>query len=135
MTSVSHAREMIDKPVAKLRSLDKTTARTQTFEAKVGTTIQYGSLYIRIRACRETPPIETPEAAVFLQIWEINLKTNEPEWVFSGWTFSSSPGLSAVEHPVYDVWLLDCLDGEENTGQEDEAEVEAGDESAGDVSE
>lgn len=105
----ARAGEMIDMPVVKLQSLDKTTARTMTFEAQVGSTIKFGPLYIRIQACRKAPPIEKPEAAAFLQIWEVDLKTDKPEWVFSGWTFASSPALSPVDHPVYDVWVLDCL--------------------------
>lgn len=104
--------EMQDMPVAKLQWLDKATARTATFEAPVGETIQHGPLYIRAQACRKAPPIEQPESAVFLQIWEVNRKTDEPEWVFSGWMFASSPALSPMDHPIYDVWVLDCDAGE-----------------------
>lgn len=102
------AREMEDFPIAKLRSLDKITARTQTFEAKVGTTLTFGQIFIKVQACRKTPPIEEPESAAFLQVWE-GQGNAESEWIFSGWMFASSPGLSHMDHPVYDVWVLDCL--------------------------
>lgn len=122
--------EMIDFPVVRLQSLDKTTARTMTFEAKVGSTIKYGPLYIRIQACRKAPPIEKPESAAFLQIWEINFKTDEPTWIFSGWMFASSPALSAMDHPVYDVWVIDCLPEKgqeiEGTPAMDESDTEEG---------
>ncbi|MCB9988180.1 MAG: DUF2155 domain-containing protein [Rhodospirillales bacterium] len=99
---------MQDYPSVKLQALDKGTARTSTFEARVGATVQYGPLYIKVRACRKAPPIDPPESAAFLQIWEVNNKTQEPEWIFSGWMFASSPSLSAMDHPLYDVWVLDC---------------------------
>ncbi len=108
---------MADFPVVRLQSLDKTTARTMTFDARVGSTIKFGPLYIRIQACRKAPPMEQPESAAFLQIWEVDLKTDEPEWVFSGWMFASSPALSAMDHPVYDVWVIDCLKDKQNAAR------------------
>ncbi len=107
------AREMIEHPRVKLQSLDKVTARTMTFEADVGSTLRFGSLYIRVQKCKKSSPIDEPESAAFLQIWEVDPGA-EPEWVFSGWMFSSSPALSAMDHPIYDVWVLDCL-SDENT--------------------
>ncbi len=98
-----------DYPSVRLQSLDKVTARTMTFQARVGATVKFGPLYIKTRACRKPPVAEKPEAAAFLQIWEDNVKTGEPHWVFSGWMFASSPALSAMDHPIYDVWVLDCL--------------------------
>lgn len=107
------AQASIDYPIVKLRSLDKTTARTMTFEAGVGSTLKFGSVYIKVRACRKAPEMETPESAAFLQVWEVDTdkETNEEtsNWVFSGWMFASSPGLSSMDHPIYDVWVLDCL--------------------------
>lgn len=104
----AQVQDMEDYPIVRLRSLDKVTARTQTFEANVGSTVKFGSTFIKVQACRKTPPVEQPEAAAFLQIWEM---THEgiAQWVFSGWMFASSPGLSHMDHPIYDVWVLDCL--------------------------
>lgn len=99
--------QMIDKPAAKLQGLDKITARTSTFTLAVGETRTFGSLRITLRACRENPPVETPESAAFLEVVEV--KPGEQEEVaFSGWMFASSPALSAMEHPIYDVWVLSC---------------------------
>ena len=103
----SLAAETIPEPVALLQGLDKITARVSKFEAPVGTPVQFGTLLIRVRDCEKNPPEETPESAAFLEIdevrpGEVNLR------VFSGWMFASSPALSALEHPVYDVNLLDC---------------------------
>ena len=99
--------ETIAEPVALLQGLDKITARVSKFEAPVGTPVPFGTLLIRVRDCEKSPPEETPENAAFLEIdevrpGEVNLR------VFSGWMFSSNPALSALEHPVYDVNVLDC---------------------------
>lgn len=96
-------------PSIKLRSLDKITARTLTFDAQVGNTIKFGDIFIKIQSCRKPPAIEKNEAAAFLQIWQVDKTTKESRWVFSGWMFSSSPALSGMDHPVYDVWVIDCL--------------------------
>jgi hypothetical protein len=99
---------MDNYPTARLRMLDKVTARTSTFDVKVDTTVRFGQLYIKPRACRKAPPIEPPESASFLQVWEVKPK-EKPQWVFSGWMFASSPALSSMDHPIYDVWVLDCI--------------------------
>jgi len=99
--------ETISEPVALLQGLDKITARVSKFEAPVGTPVRFGTLSIRVRDCEKNPPEDPPESAAFLEIdelrpGEVNLR------VFSGWMFASSPALSALEHPVYDVNVLDC---------------------------
>lgn len=110
---------MIDRPVVKLRSLDKITARTGTFQAEVGSTVKFGSLYIKPRVCKQASPLESPESAAFLQIWEVNAE-DESEWVFSGWMFASSPGLSSMDHPIYDVWVLSCLEQKSDVSGDNE---------------
>jgi hypothetical protein len=104
--------EMIDYPRARLQSLDKVTARTMTFEAQVGSTVKFGTIYIKVRACKKSEPIDRPESSAFLQVWEID-NDNKASWVFSGWMYASSPALSSMDHPIYDVWVLDCLSEEE----------------------
>ena len=120
LSQASWARPTVDFPIVKLRSLDKITARTQVFEAKVGSTIKFGSVYIKVQACRKASELEEPESSAFLQIWEIpSDQANEEkksEWIFSGWMFGSSPGLSAMDHPIYDVWVLDCLLAKDGKG-------------------
>lgn len=94
---------------ARLRVLDKITARTSTKEVKTGQAMTFGALKIVLRACRENPPTEAPESAAFLEIAESGPKGDQT--AFSGWMFASSPALSAMEHPVYDVWVLNCIQG------------------------
>ena len=101
------ASEMSDRGVAVLQGLDKITARVSRFDVAVGETARFGTLLVTLRACREAPPIDPPEAAAFLEIKEV--KPGEaPTALFSGWMFASSPALSALEHPNYDVWVTGC---------------------------
>ncbi len=93
--------------VAVLQGMDKVTARVSTIEAPVGDVVRFGTLEIIARTCDKRPPEETPESAAFLDIWEV--RRGEPAAsLFRGWMFASSPAVSALEHPVYDVWVLDC---------------------------
>ena len=93
--------------VALLQGLDKITARISTFEAPIDEPVRFGSLEIVARACDKRPPEEPPESAAFLEITDFRPDSDAVK-LFTGWMFASSPALSAVEHPVYDVWVIDC---------------------------
>lgn len=101
------AAEEMSLGVAVLQGLDKVTARVETIEAPIDTPVRFGTLEIVVKTCRKRPPEEPPESAAFLDIWE-----TRPDQAavnrFRGWMFASSPALSAMEHPVYDIWVLDC---------------------------
>ncbi len=93
--------------IAVLQGLDKITARISTFEAPVDQIVRFGTFEIIARTCHKTPPEEPPERAAFLEITEVRPDSPSAP-IFTGWMFASSPALSAVEHPVYDVWVIDC---------------------------
>jgi hypothetical protein len=99
--------EMIAEPLAQMQGLDKITARVSQFNAPVGQTVRFGKLSVIVRECRRSPPEERPENAAFVEIYE-DRPGEARERLFSGWMFSSSPALSALEHAVYDVNLLAC---------------------------
>ena len=98
-----------------LQGLDKITARVSTIQVPVGGTVTFGALQITARACDKHPPEEAPEAAAFLEVVEVK-PDEKPVQRFSGWMFASSPALSALEHPVYDLIVLDCLNSEAGAG-------------------
>lgn len=101
----------IDHQIAVLQGLDKVTARISPVRAPLDVPTYFGSLEIVARTCRETPPTEPPESAAFLEIRELPPASDAaapPVDLFSGWMFASSPAVSALEHPVYDVWVVDC---------------------------
>ncbi|MEO0393210.1 MAG: DUF2155 domain-containing protein [Pseudomonadota bacterium] len=95
------------RDTAVLRTLDKVTARTSTLAVPVGQTQSLGTLAVTVQACQQTPPEEQPEAAAFVEIVD-RPPERQPEIVFTGWMFASSPALSALQHPIYDVWVIGC---------------------------
>ncbi len=117
-TDINPVFETMDHAI--LQTLDKVTGRTSEIDVAIGEDITFGKLYLSVKTCRKTPPIEKPEAAAFIEIWQekttpagnqigvIKPAVPQSEWVFSGWMFASSPSVSAMDHPVYDVWLKDC---------------------------
>ena len=97
----------IEGSIVVLQGLDKVTARVSTFTTEIGETARFGALQIVPRTCNRTPPEEPPESAAYLDIVETR-PGEAPVDLFHGWMFASSPGLNALEHPVYDVWVLEC---------------------------
>lgn len=91
-----------------LQGLDKVTARISTFEAATARPVQFGTLRVVVRTCNKKRPEEPPESAAFLEIDDVRAG-EAPRRIFTGWMFASSPSLSALEHPVYDVWVVDCM--------------------------
>ena len=101
------AQEWVPRQNAELQVLDKVTARVSVLQAKVGQTAQYGTLAIAVRACNARPPEEVPDAAAFLEVTDSRRAAGSQQ-VFRGWMFANAPGVSMLEHPVYDVRVLDC---------------------------
>ena len=120
------ARPTLDQPYAVLRGLDKVTARISVLPLPVGESVEFGTLRVTVRACRTTPPEEAPENAAFLEIDDFP-PGRDGRRVFSGWMFSSAPAVSALEHAVYDIWIVECV----ATRPPDPAALEAFEEEAG----
>jgi len=99
--------ETIANPVAQFSGLDKITGRITTFDVYVNETVQFGALQITPRACYTRPPTETQRTSVFVEVDQVAL-SGKIERIFTGWMFADSPALNAIDHAVYDIWLLDC---------------------------
>ena len=97
----------IENGKAVFAGLDKITGRTISFDVAIGETVQFGALQVTPRACYTRPPTEATNTDAFVEVDEVTLQ-GEIKRIFTGWMFASSPGLHAVEHPIYDVWLTDC---------------------------
>ena len=92
-----------------LQGLDKTTARVFIIDASIGQTIEFGTLKIVVQHCEKAPSESRQESLAFVNITEA--KPNcPPQKLFSGWMVSSSPALSSLDHPMYDVWIKECKD-------------------------
>lgn len=132
--STASAENLIGK-AAVLRTLDKVTATTKDYTVNIGDKLDYGTLRIEVRHCEKRPPEEIPESFAFIQIYDHQTdlrdefvaahdedivkvtapdkdaedgKEIKPAKVFSGWMLASNPAISALDHPVYDVWVIDC---------------------------
>ena len=90
---------------ATLRTMDKITGRVQKISVAIGEQKKVGSLTLLVEKCLKKPPEETPENAAFLTITDEDVPEKP---AFQGWMFSSNPALSAMEHPVYDIWVVEC---------------------------
>jgi len=99
--------QKIENSRAVFSGLDKITGRITSFDAAIGETVQFGALQVMARVCYTRPPTEATNTDAFVQVDEVTLQ-GEVKRIFSGWMFAASPGLHAVEHPIYDVWLTDC---------------------------
>ena len=88
-------------------ALDKVTGRISHLEVPINNTVEFGALKVTPRVCDTRPPTEQPHTASFVEVDEVKL-TGEVQRIFTGWMFAESPGLHAVEHPVFDVWLTNC---------------------------
>jgi hypothetical protein len=101
------AAEKISNPVAVFAGLDKITGRIISFDVYINETVQFGALQVTPRVCYTRPPTEPPLTDAFIEVDEITL-ARKVKRIFTGWMFAASPGLHAVDHAVYDVWLTDC---------------------------
>ena len=97
----------IENPVAVFSGIDKITGRITTFDVYVGETVQFGALQVTPRVCYSRDETEAPKTTTFVEVDEITLD-RKIRRLFTGWMFADSPGLNAVDHAVYDVWLKDC---------------------------
>jgi len=104
--------DKIRNPTAVFAGLDKITGRITAFDVAIDETVQFGTLQITPRVCLTRPATEAPLTEGFVEVDDVDSAKNAKR-IFSGWMFAASPGLHGVEHPVYDVWLKDCVGGKE----------------------
>lgn len=93
---------------AQMQAMDKITGKVSLIEVPVNGAVKFGSFSILVRSCKTRSPEETPENFAFVDV--VDDYNDKPANIFRGWMMSSSPALNAVEHPIYDVWLLKCID-------------------------
>jgi hypothetical protein len=108
VSGFAHAQgQRMENPVAEFTGVDKITGRIISFDVYIDETVQFGALQVTPRVCFSSPEGEEPRTESFVEVDEITLD-RAIRRIFSGWMFAESPGLNAVEHAIYDVWLKDC---------------------------
>ena len=95
-------------PIVEIKALDKISAKTTTLKIKIGETVKFENLQIKPLKCKISEFDDTPDTIAYLQVVDITQKKNNKVFIFNGWTFSSSPALRPFDHPVYDLWLVNC---------------------------
>jgi hypothetical protein len=107
LSAMPAAAQRIENSVAVFAALDKVTAKISRLEVPLNQTANFGALKVTPRVCYTRAPTEPPKTTTFVEVEEVQLDGKQKR-IFSGWMFADSPGLNAVEHPVFDVWLTDC---------------------------
>ncbi|MCR6498543.1 DUF2155 domain-containing protein [Shinella sp. CPCC 101442] len=107
MAPVASEAARIENPVAAFSGIDKITGRITNFDVYIGETVQFGALQVTPKVCYSRDDTEAQKVTSFVEVDEITLD-RKIRRIFTGWMFADSPGLNAVEHPVYDVWLVEC---------------------------
>ena len=102
--------DRIAHPIAIFSGLDKITGRIVSFEVSIDETIEFGALLVTPKVCYTRPTTEPQNTTSFIEVDETTV-SGDTKRLFNGWIFASSPGLSGVEHPIYDVWLIGCKGG------------------------
>ncbi len=97
----------IANPIANFSGLDKITGRLVQFDVYMDETVQFGALQITPRACYTRPPTESQRTSVFIEVDQVSLRGSTTR-IFTGWMFAESPALNAIDHAVYDIWLVAC---------------------------
>ncbi len=97
----------VPQRLAELQALDKVTARVTTLRVPVNTPVQYGSLTVTVRSCSARPPDEVPDSAAWMEITDSRAPANGAA-VFRGWMFANAPGVNMLQHPVYDIRVMEC---------------------------
>jgi hypothetical protein len=101
--------ERMSNPIAVFAGLDKITGVTTTFEIPIGEERRFGALIVKPNACFTRPVTAEPKTTSFVEVDQVEVEKTRKR-IFSGWMFAESPGLNAVEHAIYDVWLTGCRD-------------------------
>jgi hypothetical protein len=107
--AVALSEDRLENPIAVFAGLDKITGVTTTFEVRIGEEKRFGGLVVKPDICYSRPVTEEPKTTSFVEVDEVEANEQKKR-IFTGWMFAESPGLNAVEHPVYDVWLTGCRD-------------------------
>jgi hypothetical protein len=107
LPGLAQAQGWVERRTAELQALDKVTARITVITAQVGQPTRFGTLTIHLRACHARPPDEVPDAAAWMEITD-SLSPPGSGPVFQGWLFAASPAVNMLEHPVYDLRVLNC---------------------------
>ena len=91
-----------------IKILDKVSSKNELLKIKIGKSIKFKDISIKALKCKNSEFDDNPEITAYIQVKDLENKSNDEVFVFNGWTFSSSPTINPFDHPVYDIWLTKC---------------------------
>ena len=97
-----------EKVYINLKALDKITAKTSEIRLALGEKKSFGPLEIKALKCQISDGENISDTVAYLQVKDLSAKDNNQVFLFNGWTFASSPTLQSIDHPVYDLWIINC---------------------------
>ena len=97
-----------DKIYVNLTALDKITAKTSSIKLEIGEKKYFGALEIKALKCQYSKNKDATDTVAYLQVKDLSTEDNNQVFLFNGWTFASSPTLKSIDHPIYDLWIINC---------------------------
>ena len=104
----SNAKSNLGGTFTDIKILDKISSKNTLLKIKNGELIKFKDLSIKSLKCKNSEFDDNPEITAYIQVRDLTNKNNDEVFVFNGWMFSSSPSITPFDHPVYDVWLVNC---------------------------
>ncbi len=108
LISNSISQNKLEGSFTDLKILDKISSKNTLIKLKNGKLIKFKDLSIRSFKCKNSEFDDNPEITAYIQVKDLTSKNNDEVFIFNGWIFSSSPSITPFDHPVYDIWLVDC---------------------------
>ena len=108
LVSNPNAKSNLEGTFTDIKILDKISSKNTLLKLKNGELIKFKDLSIKSLKCKNSEFDDNPEITAYIQVRDLTNKNNDEVFVFNGWMFSSSPSITPFDHPVYDVWLVNC---------------------------
>ena len=108
LVNISISDDILEGSFTDLKILDKISSKNTLVKLKNGDLITFNDLSIKSLKCKNSEFDDNPEITAYIQVKDLTDKNNDEVFVFNGWMFSSSPSIAPFDHPVYDVWLINC---------------------------
>ena len=106
--NTSNANDRLEGSFTDLKILDKISSKNTLLKLKNGEIVTFKDLSIKSLKCKNSEFDDNPEITAYIQVKDLTYENNNEVYVFNGWMFSSSPSITPFDHPVYDVWLVNC---------------------------
>ena len=106
--NTSNANDRLEGSFTDLKILDKISSKNTLLKLKNGEIVTFKDLSIKSLKCKNSEFDDNPEITAYIQVRDLTYENNDEVYVFNGWMFSSSPSITPFDHPVYDVWLVNC---------------------------